>query len=83
MPVSVEGRGEFARQFAVSPSLPERMVARADADGLPADHILRIRAAQFEKWIDVEAPGWSAANFVGAWARARRAWCDYTGDSLI
>lgn len=66
--------------------LATNMLARADADGLPADHHLRVLAHQFE----AAAKGYFAAEqtigvgaFMGAWARARRAWCAYTGESLL
>lgn len=67
-------------------SLAKDMVARADADGLPADHDLRLKAQAF----DEACAGFYATpqtrdvkNFVGHWARARRAWCDYTGEPLL
>lgn len=66
--------------------LGERMIQRADADGLPADHELRVKSAAFSE----AAAGFygdpqtvDVKTFIGHWARARRAWCDYTGDPLI
>jgi hypothetical protein len=66
--------------------LAKRMIARSDADSLAADHPLRDLAAKFE----TAATGFysepqtvSVKSFMGAWARARRAWCDYTGEPLI
>ncbi|WP_110665162.1 hypothetical protein [Salinicola halophilus] len=66
--------------------LGSQMVARADADDLSADHELRERAEQFEN----AAAGFFASEqtvnvrqFAGAWARARRAWSNYTGESLV
>lgn len=66
--------------------LAEKMLARADADRLPPDHRLRVRAVEFDR----AAKGYFAdpqtvpvKPFFGAWARARRAWCDYTGEPLI
>jgi len=70
-------------------SLPERMVERADKDNLPADHPLRIRAKELEGAIEVyprhHIPKSSMALhfFIGAWARARKVWCEYTGEELI
>lgn len=64
-------------------NLPTRMVALADRDGLPIGHPMRIRAAEFEAKLDYGAPGWTAQNMIGAWARARRVWCDYTGEPLV
>lgn len=66
--------------------LSASMRKRADADGLPPDHELRRRAEEFDRatighmatprTVDVK-------SFVGAWARARKAWCSYTGEPLI
>ena len=59
--------------------------ARADADGLSADHELRAKADAF----DAATTGYysepqtvAVAQFMGAWARARRAWCGYSGEPL-
>lgn len=63
-----------------------QMVARADADNLPADHELRILAHQFEaatKGYFAEEQTITVRSFMGAWARARRAWCAYSGESLV
>lgn len=58
------------------------MLARADADRLPADHQLRVLATAF----DDAARGYFAQpqtvpvkGFVAAWARADVAWHDYLG----
>lgn len=66
--------------------LGERMIARADADGLPADHELRVKGAAFSE----AAAGFYAdpqtvnvKQFMGHWARARSLWCAYTGESLV
>lgn len=63
-----------------------RMLARADADALPADHDLRAKAVSFE----LAAEGFYAQpqttdvhTFMGHWARARRCWTDYTGEPLL
>lgn len=67
-------------------ALGEAMIARADADGLPADHPLRVTAAALDDAAadrSSEPPEVRARMFVGAWARARRAWCNYTGAPLI
>lgn len=64
-------------------SLTDRMVRLADHDGLPVDHLMRIRAAELEARLDCEAPGWTAKNMIGAWSRARHVWCDYTGESML
>ena len=62
----------------VDSGLVTRMIARADADGLAVTHLLRIRAAELEARLDVEAPGWTAQDMIGAWVRARHVWSDYT-----
>ena len=62
----------------MSDDLPTRMRARADADGLPADHPLRVRADELDA-ADAENP----RQLLGRWARARRAWSDYTGEDLL
>lgn len=58
------------------------MLARADADRLPADHQLRVLATAF----DDAARGYFAQpqtvpvrGFVADWARAYLAWRDYLG----
>jgi hypothetical protein len=66
--------------------LSEKMHARANADGLPAAHELRTRAVIF----DAAAQGYYAdpqtvpvQAFMSAWAKARRAWCLYSGEPMI
>ena len=66
--------------------LGAKMNARADYDGLPPSHELRVKAELFR----VAALGYfgspqacGAKQFLGAWARARKAWCNYTGEELI
>lgn len=66
--------------------LAEKMLARADADGLPPDHQLRLRAVAFDDAVRGfygEPQTYDVRRFLGCWARARRAWCDYTGEPLI
>lgn len=66
--------------------LAERMVQRADADELPADHPLRTLAAAYEAaetgFFAVDQTH-NVAQFMGSWARARKAWCTYSGEPLI
>lgn len=71
---------------AAAEDLPSRMRARADADGLPADHELRTLADA----LDAAVVGFfgepqtvPVARFVGSWARARTVWCAYSGESLL
>lgn len=66
--------------------LATRMLAAADENNLPKDHELRTKAQAF----DEAALGYygdpqtcDARKFMGCWARARRAWCEYSGESLI
>lgn len=66
--------------------LADKMRARAEADALPADHEMRTKAAAF----DEAATGYygqpqtkNVSQLMGAWARARKTWCDYTGEALV
>lgn len=66
--------------------LAEKMIKRADYDGLAADHELRVLAEKFNSaakgyWGDEQTCG--SEQFLGCWARARRAWCNYTGEQLV
>ena len=66
--------------------LAVNMVELADKHNLPDDHELRIKANEFAASFDgfvAKPQTCSVQKFMGAWARARRAWCDYTGDVLI
>lgn len=67
-------------------TLAKRMVARADKDALSEDHPMRENAAKFDaaaKGFYSEQPTCDVKTFMGAYARARRSWCDYTGESLV
>jgi len=63
-----------------------KMRSRADTNNLPAEHPLRLHADKFDKaaagYYSSE-PTVTVKSFMGAWARARRAWSDYTGEDLI
>lgn len=61
------------------PSLPERMRALADTGHERAAE-LRQKADEFEAAADYSK---GAKALLGAWARARRLWCDCTGEPLI
>lgn len=66
--------------------LAEEMIAKADADGLPDDHQLRTKALDFNEAIQgyfSDPQTCDIRKFIGCWARARRAWCDYTGEALV
>lgn len=67
-------------------TLSDAMRERANADNLPLEHELRLCADAF----DSAAEGFYAqpqttpvAKFMGAWARARKSWCTYTGEPLL
>lgn len=60
--------------------LGEKIIARADRDGLPVDHPLRVVAENFNEAV---ASGAEPRKLIGAWARARRLWCEYSGEPLI
>ena len=67
-------------------NLGKRMVAAADKDGYPADHNLRLLAQKFEAAIAgfyTDPPTVTVQQFMGHYARARRAWCEYSGDDLV
>lgn len=66
--------------------LPEQMRARADFEGLPPGHELRTKAAALDQAIlgfFSEHQTVTVQQFVGAWARARKAWCAHTGEALL
>lgn len=62
------------------------MTARADRDGLPPEHEMRVSAEIFAAAIKGyfgEPQTCAVKAFFGRWARARAAWCRYTGEPLI
>ena len=66
--------------------LATKMRERADKDGLPEGHPLRELAAAFDeacKGYYSEPQTYDVRKFMGAWSRARRAWCECSGDPLI
>lgn len=67
----------------VPSELGDRMRALADS-GHPRAEELREKAAAFDAANPANAgEEWSAKRMMGAWARARRLWCDCTGEPLI
>lgn len=65
-------------------SLAKQMIERADRDGLPEDHAMRRTAQVFDEISVKYAMGKSTPKgLLGAWARARRCWCNYTGEPLV
>ncbi len=66
--------------------LSEKMIARADLDSLPGDHEMRTLALEFDNTCQgyfATPQTVSVSQFLGSWARARRVWCNYTGEDLI
>jgi hypothetical protein len=61
--------------------LSRRVRERADADKLAADHSLRTLADQFDAAVAAQPP--DVKRWLGCWARLRRAWCEYSGESLL
>ena len=59
--------------------LGNRMIEVAERDRLPGDHPLRILAEKFNEAVE----SGDSRRLLGSWARARRAWCNYTGEPLI
>ena len=67
-------------------NLAQRMMEIAQRDSLSDDHELVLTAKEFEK----AAIGYAAEpqtcgvkNFLGCWARAKKVYSKYTGESLI
>lgn len=68
------------------PELSIAMQTRADKDALSSDHELRQLAEEFEKNVVgfySEPQTVTVEKFMGSWARARKAWSDYTGEPLV
>lgn len=65
----------------MTPEISEKMIALADRLNLPADHELRVRAREFTE--ACAAKDVNARRLLGAWARARKAWCAVTGEPLV
>jgi hypothetical protein len=63
-------------------TLYDAMFEIADRDKLPEDHLMRIKATELKEVVEgKEMP--TPKRLLGAWARARRAYCDYTGTPLV
>jgi hypothetical protein len=66
--------------------LANKMLALADDENLPPDAALRVHAVALNNAAEgfyATPQTCRAETLLGCWARARRAWCDYTGDALI
>jgi hypothetical protein len=69
-----------------STDLSVKMRERADAEGLHKAHELRLLADDFDyctKGFYSNPQTVPVAQFMSAWAKARRAWCKHTGEALI
>jgi len=62
-------------------NLSERILTRADKDGLAVDHPLRKQALLFSEVVGSKES--SAKKILGTWARTRRMWSEYSGEPLI
>lgn len=58
----------------------ERMLRRARIDELPDDHPIVVTAKAFAEACATQD---DAKKLLGTWARARKAWQQYTGESVI
>jgi len=68
----------------VRTSLSERMIEYANKHTLPDNDKMRVLAKDFdEKTKAFFGEKISVKLYLGSWARARRHWCDITGDSLL
>jgi hypothetical protein len=64
-------------------SLYEEMLKLAERDNLPSNHILRIRANELKEIIEGGGEIPTPERLLGRWARAKKAYCEYTGKPLI
>jgi hypothetical protein len=62
--------------------LYDEMFEIADRDKLHGDHPMRIKATELKEVVEGKE-GLTPKRLLGAWARARRAYCDYTGVPLV
>jgi len=67
-------------------NLGKLMRARADHDKLPTDHLLRTLADRFDldlcRYMDQQGKC-TAGQFLASWAKARKAWCAYSGEVIV
>jgi hypothetical protein len=63
-------------------TLAQKMRKLAD-DGHPRAVELREKADAMETAATGPSKTWDARKVLGAWARARRVWCECTGEPLI
>jgi hypothetical protein len=66
--------------------LAKKMIARAEADGLPEKHEMRTRASAFDeatKGFYGDPQTCDVKKMVACWSKARHTWCEYTGEPLL
>ena len=65
--------------------LAQKMLDLADSHSVDRDHDLVVKAKELEAATIgcLEKGTHTTKQLLGAWARARRAWCDYTGEPWI
>lgn len=61
-------------------ALWEKMLDLANTRDLPSDHPMRTEAAKLRQAVENDA---GPQTIIGAWARARRIYCEFTGEPLI
>jgi hypothetical protein len=68
-----------------APSLADRLRRLPDHYPLSSTRIaeIHLRADELDAVCAADSSEWSAKKMLGAWARARRLWCDITGDGLV
>jgi hypothetical protein len=66
--------------------LSEVVLRRCDQDQLPADHVLRILAHNFDvaSCAVIKEPTLDTSKkMLGAWARLRKEWSAYSGEPIL
>lgn len=67
-------------------NLPDKILKRADKDKLPQDHELRVAARAFEevcRGMFAVPQTHLVRQMMGAWAKTRRLWCEYSGEAIL
>lgn len=66
--------------------LAAKMIAYADAKGFEPEHEMRTAAARFDEATEgfYAVPQTCVVSvFFARWAKARRIWCEHTGENLV